>query len=166
LLFSGLLFITLGLLLPQQYQIHRSQTIATNQSDAFKLMLDLENWPKIMAWHRLKGVNDVSISKPSSGVGAHIKLTHTLGHLEITIVKQSSNKLVFSLLINDEHTGYGKLMSTSSNGTTKIDWHLNGMIHTSLFGGYIALYCEFYLEQMVISAINNINTQVKLQATQ
>lgn len=119
-----------------------------------------------MAWHRLSGVKKINVSTPSRGVGAHIELAHTLGHLEITIVKQSDNNLEFSLLINDEHVGSGQLTSVLSANETKIDWHLNGMIHSNLFGGYIALYCEFYLEQMIISALNNINTQVKLQATQ
>ncbi|TMO58778.1 hypothetical protein CWC18_17130 [Pseudoalteromonas aurantia] len=162
----GLLFITLGLLLPHQYQVHRSQTLTTTQPYVFNLLLDLKNWPNIMAWHRLAGVKNINVSTPSRGVGAHIELAHTLGHLEITIVKQSDNNLEFSLLINDEHVGAGQLTSVLSANETKIDWHLNGMIHSNLFGGYIALYCEFYLEQMIISALNNINTQVKLQAMQ
>jgi hypothetical protein len=46
-----------------------------------------------MAWHRLAGVKNINVSTPSRGVGAHIELAHTLGHLEITIVKQSDNNL-------------------------------------------------------------------------
>ncbi|WP_157592879.1 hypothetical protein [Pseudoalteromonas citrea] len=160
------MFITFGWLLPHQYQVNHSQTIATTQPHPFKLLLDLKNWPNIMAWHRLTGIRNTSISTPSTGTGAHIKLEHALGHLEITVVKQSDHNLEFSLLINDEHAGYGRLTSTTSANKTKINWHLNGMIYSSLFGGFIALYCEFYLEQMIISAINNINTHVKLQANQ
>ncbi|MBQ4849179.1 hypothetical protein [Pseudoalteromonas sp. MMG012] len=159
-----LLAIIFGLILPHQYQVTQSRTIQTQNTSDVNLLLDLKNWPAIMAWHTYSGLTSPKISTPSTGIGAHIKLEHTIGYLEITIVEQTTNRMAFSVLINDEHTGYGKLTITPTGSSTKIEWYLNGTIHSSILGGYMALYCEFFLKQMIISATNNLNSQLKLQA--
>lgn len=119
-----------------------------------------------MAWSSIGGLSPPHISSPDTGVGAHIKLIHSFGDLEMTIINQTDTHLAFSLLINNEHTGQGTLTITPLPEKITIEWQLQGIVHSSILGGYIALYCEYYFKQMLISATNNLNSQLKLQAAQ
>ncbi|WP_139158832.1 hypothetical protein [Pseudoalteromonas byunsanensis] len=113
----------------------------------------------------MTGTTDILISSPSTGVGAHATIQHQFGNVEITITKKKAQAIHFSLLINDEHTAAGQLTLTPLNDSITVHWQVSGVIHSTIFGGYIALYMEYYVQQLMISAFNNLQTELKLRAS-
>ncbi|MCF6434999.1 hypothetical protein [Pseudoalteromonas sp. MMG022] len=165
LLLACLLFVLAGLLLPHKYHLKQQKTFLTVEAQQLSSLFDLQAWSQLMRLNRVKGTKDILISIPSTGVGAHATVQHQFGKAEITITKKDAHGIDFSLLINNEHTAAGQLTLTPRNDSITVHWHVTGVIHSTIFGGYMALYMEYYIHQLMISAFNNLQTELKLRAS-
>ncbi|NOU51747.1 hypothetical protein HG263_14515 [Pseudoalteromonas sp. JBTF-M23] len=153
-----------GLLLPHKYQLKQQTSYLTTDLKQFSALLDLKRWSELMVWQRVSDPQNIYFSTPSNGVGAHALIEHHFGKIELTITKQTEQEMQFSMLFDNEHSAKGLLRFIRHDNATVVLWQMSGTINTPLLGGYAALYVEYYLKQMMISAFNNLQTELKLRA--
>ncbi|CAH9056067.1 hypothetical protein PSECIP111854_01717 [Pseudoalteromonas sp. CIP111854] len=164
LLLVTILFVAAGLLLPHKYQLKQQITFSTTDERQLFALLDLKQWSKLMMWQRISQTQYIHFSTPSTGVGAHAAIDHQLGRIELTITKKTKQGIEFSMLFNNEHSAIGLLTFTHHNDSITVNWQISGAVHSTLLGGYTALYIEYHLRQMIISAYNNLQSELKLRA--
>ncbi|WP_158678138.1 hypothetical protein [Pseudoalteromonas sp. T1lg23B] len=151
--------------MPHKYHLKQQKTFLTTDIQQLSPLFDLQVWSRLMLWDRMQGTTDILISTPSTGVGAHATIQHQFGNAEITITKNKAQGIHFSVLINNEHTATGQLTLVPLENAVSVQWYLSGVIHSTIFGGYMALYVEYYVQQLMISGFNNLQTELKLRAS-
>ncbi|MBD1580914.1 hypothetical protein [Pseudoalteromonas sp. S16_S37] len=152
------------MLLPHKYQLKQQTSFATTDLEQLSPLLDLKRWSELMVWQRISKPQNMYFSSPSYGIGAHALIDHHFGKIELTITKQTELEMQFSVLFDNEHSAKGQLLFIRHNNSIMVVWQMNGAINSPLLGGYAALYVEYYLQQMMISAFNNLQTELKLRA--
>ncbi|WP_152084908.1 hypothetical protein [Pseudoalteromonas sp. A25] len=139
-------------------------TFSTTDKTQLSSLLDLRRWSELMAWQRISKSQQLYFSSPSQGIGAHASIEHQLATVELTITKQTPQGIHFSVLFNNEHSAQGQVRFVQQDQSTTVIWQISGTINSTLLGGYAALYLEYNLRQLIISAFNNLQTELKLRA--
>ena len=98
-----LLFIVIGLLLPQSYNVTKSININANTHIVKPLITDFSQWHKWSPWKKLDPSVEFSLGEPSTGVGAHQSWQSKWGAGEMTTTALSANKMVLNILFAQEH---------------------------------------------------------------
>ena len=149
--------------MPHKYQVKQHFTYSTKEPQLLSALFDIRRWSELMGWTYLISPERIYFSTPSQGVGAHAVISHALGQIELSVTEQTQNRMQFSVLFADEHNAKGTLSLAHQDNSISVTWHISGSINTPIIGGYTALYIEFYLRQMLISAFNNLQTDIKLR---
>ena len=158
-----LVIFIIGLALPHSININKTLLIHKTNSNAYSLISDLKYWPELMSLQSYHGLQAIKISQPSNQIGAHLNLTHKLFRMEITITKMSAEQFQFSALFDNEHNLQGTFNIKKNKNSQQIDLTLAGNANYAIMGGYIALFFEYFCDQVTTSMFNNLYSNTLLK---
>ncbi|WP_394184586.1 SRPBCC family protein [Pseudoalteromonas tetraodonis] len=159
-----LVFVVVGLLLPQNYHVQKSIKINARAPVIKSLVEDFTQWYKWSPWQQIDPNIKFNIGEPSSGAGAYQSWEGKWGKGEMTISALSDNEVVFSVLFNQEHIITSKLLF--SPHTKTVTWQIEGQATMPLISGYVAIFAENILGNIVTLGLNNLKTVAQLSDAQ
>jgi len=159
-----LAFVVIGLLLPQHYHVQKSIKINARPAVIKSLVADFSHWYKWSPWQQIDPNVEFNIGEPSTGTGAYQSWRGKWGQGEMTISSLTANEIVFNVLFNQEHIITSKMQF---NQQTKIvTWHIEGQATAPLISGYVAIFAENILGNIVTLGLNNLKTVAQLSDPQ
>jgi len=161
-----LLFIVIGLLLPQSYNVTKSININANTHIVKPLITDFSQWHKWSPWKKLDPSVELSLGEPSTGVGAHQSWQSKWGAGEMTTTALSANKMVLNILFAQEHIIAAKVIFTQNAKTVTVTFQITGQATLPLVSGYVAVLSEHILSNAVSLGLNNLKTVAQLSDAQ
>ena len=159
-----LVFVVVGLLLPQNYHVQKSIKINARAPAIKSLVEDFTQWYKWSPWQQIDPNIKFNIGEPSSGAGAYQSWEGKWSKGEMTISALSDNEVVFSVLFNQEHIITSKLLF--SPHTKTVTWQIEGQATMPLISGYVAIFAENILGNIVTLGLNNLKTVAQLSDAQ
>ena len=150
-------------MLPHSININKTVQLNKANSKAYKLISDLTYWPELMSLQSYPGMQAIKVSQPSDQIGAHLNIRHNLFKMEITITKKSPEQFQFSALFNNEHSLQGAFNIRTKENNQEINLTLAGNANYAIMGGYIALFFEYFCDQVTTSMFNNLYSYSLLQ---
>ncbi|CAM4007422.1 SRPBCC family protein [Pseudoalteromonas mariniglutinosa] len=158
-----MILLVIGLLLPQQYQVQKSITIHATQTNIAPLISDFTKWSSWSPWQKVDPSIVFTLGEPNSGVGAHQFWQSSWGFGEMTITNISHTKIDFNILFNEEHIVTGQVSFSPQDNGNLVTCTLSGEVTTPIFGGYLALFSQYILENTLRLGLNNLKTTAQLQ---
>ena len=149
------LFVSIGLMLSNEYLIKRSITVNAPAAKVHALVADLTQWSQWSPWSAA-GVE--TTIKQAKGVGASQtwKSNQGNGHLYITRCDQNKG-MVYELIVGDaKHKTEGGFEYVTQGDKTLVSWYMKGVIDTFVVGGYVAFLTEFMSADMLDSGLEKI----------
>nr|WP_301003346.1 SRPBCC family protein [Pseudoalteromonas sp.] len=159
-----MVFIVVGLLLPQSYHVQKSIKINARPPVIKSLVEDFTQWYKWSPWQQIDPNIKFNIGEPSSGVGAYQSWQGKWGYGEMTISSLSANEVAFNVLFNQEYIITSTLLF--SPNTKTVTWHIEGQATVPLISGYVAILAESILGNITTLGLNNLKTVAQLSDAQ
>ncbi len=142
------LFLAVGLLLPQDYEIRRSAVIQAEPEVIHQYTSDLQQWQHWQTWLEIDPSVKIEFGPIHKGTGASQSWTSDSGNGKLNITLSSPEKgLYYDISFNDGNNLAQAELTYQDAGEegTEVIWHMKGNLNTPIFGGYLA----FFMDQLV-----------------
>ena len=157
------LFIVVGLFLPTQYTVTRTQMIQAKTSAIHTHVNDLTKWEAWAPWKNGDPSLVITQGKKTSGVGASQSWDGKDGNGSLTFTKSSKKVGIdYDLTFND-----GKFKSTAfihyrdMGGNTQGNWTMTGDMEVPVVGGYLARTMDSMVGDMFENGLTKLKNVVE-----
>lgn len=154
----AIIFIVIGLLLPQTYRVQKTITINASEMVVKSLVSDFSQWYKWSPWQQIDPTIVFYQGKPSAGVGAYQTWDGKWGKGEMTITAISDEKMVFNILFAQEHIVNSQIAFVKNNTAITVTWQIKGVATTPFISGYLAILTKNILSNAVSQGLINLKT--------
>ncbi|MFY8273636.1 SRPBCC family protein [Pseudoalteromonas sp. SSDWG2] len=144
------------------YHAKHSISISRPAPQVTEWLSDLSKWPQWLAISQFDSDKQLSLSAQGQGVGANLFWSAHYTYGELSITQQTTDKVQFQLLINNEFLSDGIITITSTGSGCTITWEQTGDISIPVLGPYLALLAEHQLQNTLIHSLNNLKTNAEL----
>ncbi|GJL78382.1 MAG: hypothetical protein NPINA01_13710 [Nitrospinaceae bacterium] len=154
--------ILLGLLLPSQYTVTRSQIIQAPSASIHPHVNDLNKWKAWAPWKEDDPSLVVTLGNISSGVGAHQSWVGKDGKGSLTFTRSSPDKGIdYQLSFDDTYRCEASLHYDEKENDTLVTWEMKGDMDIPLFGGYFAVMMDGMAGPMFEKGLSNLKKIVE-----
>lgn len=154
----AIIFIVIGLLLPQTYRVQKTITINASEMIVQPLVSDFSQWYKWSPWQQIDPTIIFYQGKPSTGVGAYQTWDGKWGTGEMTITAISDEKIVFNVLFAQEHIVNSQISFVKDEEAITVTWQIKGVATTPFISGYLAILTKNILSNAVSQGLINLKT--------
>lgn len=135
------IFLVVGLFLPTQYTVTRTQVIQGKPASIHAHVNNLAKWEGWAPWKEEDPTLVVTLGKKSSGVGANQSWVGKDGNGSLTITKSSKKEGIdYDLAFNDgAYKCSAFIHYRDIGGGTHVTWTMQGDIGVAVIGGYLAM---------------------------
>ncbi|MCF6441086.1 hypothetical protein L1077_16745 [Pseudoalteromonas luteoviolacea] len=158
--FSVLISLIIVNILPTTYRITVTEPIAQDHPYAIKFMLSTKNWVQAINVLESSKIQLLSMQNEEK-VGGFVAFNHSGGRVDATLVEKKALELQYHLRFHEEHQA--KMRIYFQPNTQFISIVIHGEVLSPIIGGLNALLTKYYLEKIVQTAINEMNSQLQLQ---
>ena len=137
-----------GLVLPNEYEIRRSITIAAEQDTIHSYTEDLQQWTHWQPWVATDPSVKITLGEISKGSGASQSWTSESGDGALLFTQSNlESGIHYDISFNNgANQAQARLTYTPvSYSETQVEWTMKGQIETPIFGAYLA----FFMDSMV-----------------
>lgn len=149
------LFVSIGLMLSNEYLIKRSITVNAPVTKVHALVADLNQWSQWSPWSA-HGVKTTIVQARGIGASQTWRSEKGSGRLEIT-QSDPQRGIVYELIFgSDKHKTEGGFEYMAKGDKTVVSWYMKGVIDTLVVGGYVAFLTEFMSGDMLDNGLEKI----------
>ncbi|MCG7547344.1 hypothetical protein [Pseudoalteromonas sp. Of7M-16] len=159
-IFSLLISLIVVNMLPTTYRITVSAPLPSEHANAAPFMLSTKNWVQAFSVLQSSKIHLLS-TQNAEKVGGFVAFNHSGGRVDATLVERQNNELQYHLRFHEEHQA--KMRILLQQETKDITITIQGEVLSPVIGGLNALLTKHYLEKIVQTAVNEMNSQLKLQ---
>ncbi len=144
LLSATVVFVAIGLVLPNEYVVSRSVVIEAEAEEIHAFVGELRRWETWGPWSEDDPTLVVTYGAKTSGIGANQSWTGKDGKGSLTITASSPRRGVrYDLAFNDgAYRCRAAIRYHAGEGHTFVSWMMRGRLDTPVLGGYAALLVE------------------------
>ena len=141
--------ILLGLVLPTEFEVSRSEMISAEPEKIHVFVDNLYKWDSWNLWRKDYSYPFVRKGDITSGVGAQLSWTHNGMQCSLTFTQSSPDKgIEYRLFLNNKKTKYDYSIQYDKVGeSTKVVWTIKGDWDYYTGGGYQALLADYAIGQ-------------------
>lgn len=141
------LFIAVGLILPNQVDVRRSITINAPLESIHKYTNNLEKWSEWSPWVELDTTMKMTLGEIHQGVGASQSWVGESGSGQLKFTASSLQQgIVYNMSFDGDPTVYEAGLSYQSNATaTVVTWHMSGEMKPLIIGNYFAQLMDSFV---------------------
>jgi len=157
------IFIVVGLFLPTQFTVTRTQMIQAKPEAIHTHVNDLTKWDAWTPWKDGDPGLVITQGKKTSGVGASQSWVGKDGNGSLTFTKSSKKEgIEYDLSISD-----GKFKSSvfihyrDMGGNTQVNWTMTGDMEVPVVGGYLAMTMDSMVGDMFQNGLTKLKNVVE-----
>ncbi|MBY5923007.1 SRPBCC family protein [Ferrimonas balearica] len=152
-----------GLILPDEFEVSRSVRINAPADQVHPYLDDLTLWP---LWNPFQtGEVTVSISRPSSGVGAHQSWQDPSGGGELWMtLSDPVHGIGYDLRFGSHPERYQAGFHYQPHGAgTIVVWEMSGQMHIPVMGAYLAMMADVMIGEQFQLGLERLKRVVEQQ---
>lgn len=147
-----LLFVVIGVTMPNDYSIERSITVNADAETVFAYIGDLQKWEEWGPWHESDPTIKTTYSEETAGVGASQTWTGDSGGGRLSFTAWEKDKRVDYEMVfvegDTETPATGAVFIEESGEGVEVTWTMESDITMPVLGGYVAKIIVPYLDAM------------------
>ena len=157
------LFIVVGLFLPTQYTVTRTQMIQAKPAAIHTHVNDLTKWEAWTPWKDGDPSLVITQGKKTSGVGASQSWSGKDGNGSLTFTKSSKKEGIdYDLTFNDgKFKGTAFIQYRDMGGNTQVNWTMTGDMEVPVVGGYLAMTMDSMVGDMFQNGLTKLKNVVE-----
>ena len=153
-----------GFMLPRQFRVERSMTMAASAEKIYPMVAEPKNWPKWGVWNQRDPGMKVEFSGPASGVGAKWSWqskSEGNGGMEFTAA-EPNKQIVYKLSFPEMGMESKGELSFAADGTgTKVTWTNEGEFGNNPFVRYFGLMMDGMVGKDFDGGLKNLKAIVE-----
>lgn len=144
----GLVLTAGSLLLPSEFSVQRSVTVAAAPEAVWPLLAEPRRWPSWTAWNRRDPSMQLQFEGPASGAGAAWSWRSASegdGRMVFTAA-DAPRQLRYELRFGDDDTpSRGELRLEPAAGGTRVSWSMTGRMGANPMFKWMALFADRFI---------------------
>ncbi len=146
LLLVAMLFVGIGLFLPDRARVEREILIDTPPEQVYPLVADLRQFQRWSPWRRHVADTRFHLSEPASGPGATLSWNSveggTDGHMTIETTQPPQHIVMHLRFDQDREAQIEFLIELAGNGSSRVHWRFDTAFGLDIFGRYVGLMLD------------------------
>lgn len=161
------IFIVVGLFLPTQYTVTRTQMIEAKPAAIHSFVNDLTKWNAWTPWKDEDPSVVITQGKKKSGVGASQSWDGKDGTGSLTVTKSSKKEGIdYDLTFNnDALKSKAFIHYRDMGGNTQVNWTMSGDMEVPVVGGYLAMTMDSMVGDMFQKGLTKLKEVVEGKKT-
>ncbi|MDK1289703.1 hypothetical protein [Pseudoalteromonas umbrosa] len=159
-IFGVLIILIIVNMLPTTYQINITAPISKDHPHALKFILSTKNWVQAINVLESSKIQLLSMQNEEK-VGGFVAFNHSRGRVDATLVEKKPHELQYHLRFHEEHQARMRIFFQPK--TQQITVLIHGEVLSPIIGSLNAFLTKYYLEKIVQTAVNEMNSQLQLQ---
>ena len=156
--------VAVGLLLPSQFRVERSERIAAPPAKVYPLLADPREWKRWSAWNRRDPNMKIDYTGPESGAGAGWSwksASEGTGSMTFTAADKD-RKIDYALSFPDMGmASRGALTLTSEGNGTRVSWTNEGDVGRNPLYRLMVPFMDSMVEPDFSAGLSNLKTLVE-----
>lgn len=157
------IFIVIGLFLPTEYAVTRTQVIKSKPVAIHAHVNDLTKWEEWAPWKDEDPTLAVTLGEIKSGVGASQSWVGKNGDGSLTVTMSSEQEGIdYDLSFSDgEYEGTAFIHYQDNGEKTEVTWTMEGDMAVPVVGGYLALSMDSTVGPMLQRGLTKLKNTVE-----
>ncbi|AOT09844.1 hypothetical protein [Pseudoalteromonas luteoviolacea] len=161
-IFSALVCLLTVNILPTTYRLTVSTPISNAGSNTSEFLLSTSSWVQAISVLESSKIQLITMQNAEK-VGGFVAFNHSGGRVDATLVEKKPHELQYHLRFHEEHQA--RMRIHIKPATQHITIVVQGEVLSPLIGSLNALLTKYYLEKIIQTAVNEMNSKLQLQST-
>ena len=158
------LFVVIGVSLPNNYEVSRSIVINGSKAEIHKYVGDLSNWGEWSPWLESDPSLEIKVGDKTKGVGATQSWAGKEGDGRLVFTRDEETRgIAYDLFfMGDENKCFAEMVYNDiDTDKVEVEWNMNGELNLPVVGGYFALMMDGLVGPMFVTGLNNLKKVVE-----